>query len=623
MWSTIALPKCRWSSLLVLSVLLAACGGSEPAQQAPTNAPSAEPVVPPSGVVDSVVAERAAVTEVQQLEAVDEPVDGDDPTLALDARIKDLLRKGTRPALRLALQLWLDHRDLVGPSATDLSGVQVGAERAAAGLLEWDMLALWHDNTGWSQRDLPLLQRWAAQDARVLKLAALLEQTQNVRQLLTQASQAEARGRLLAPESNNAVAKLQAVLAIDATNSEALRALSRIEQGLIKSALSQANRTKFKDAQVLLAQASRVRNSSVAVQNAATRVMELRERAVQQQMARIDAELATGDLDAATQLMPGLEAIALNERATVAARAAIDRVRKYGAYDAGALFADPLAGGGHGPGMVVIAVGQFEMGSPRGEEGRRNNEGRQHEVRFVRGFALSRTEVTVAQFRRFVEASDFRSTAQNERHSLVYDESGGALVEKRRVNWKHDYAGRAAADDMPVLHVSWDDAQAYARWLAAETGMAYRLPSEAEFEYALRAGSTSRYPWGESAPDTRMENLTGARDRSPSHRSWANAFAGYGDGFWGPAPVASFLSNAFGVSDINGNVSEWVADCWHDSYSRAPNDGSAWVNPGCKERVVRGASWASSPAQARSAFRAGMDANTTSARIGFRVARDL
>jgi formylglycine-generating enzyme required for sulfatase activity len=120
-----------------------------------------------------------------------------------------------------------------------------------------------------------------------------------------------------------------------------------------------------------------------------------------------------------------------------------------------------------------------------------------------------------------------------------------------------------------------------------------------------------------------MENLTGARDRSPSHRSWANAFAGYGDGFWGPAPVASFLSNAFGVSDINGNVSEWVADCWHDSYSRAPNDGSAWVNPGCKERVVRGASWASSPAQARSAFRAGMDANTTSARIGFRVARDL
>jgi len=609
--------------LLVLSVLLAACGGSEPAQQAPTNAPSAEPVVPPSGVVDSVVAERAAVTEVQQLEAVDEPVDGDDPTLALDARIKDLLRKGTRPALRLALQLWLDHRDLVGPSATDLSGVQVGAERAAAGLLEWDMLALWHDNTGWSQRDLPLLQRWAAQDARVLKLAALLEQTQNVRQLLTQASQAEARGRLLALESNNAVAKLQAVLAIDATNSEALRALSRIEQGLIKSALSQANRTKFKDAQVLLAQASRVRNSSVAVQNAATRVMELRERAVQQQMARIDAELATGDLDAATQLMPGLEAIALNERATVAARAAIDRVRKYGAYDAGALFADPLAGGGHGPGMVVIAVGQFEMGSPRGEEGRRNNEGRQHEVRFVRGFALSRTEVTVAQFRRFVEASDFRSTAQNERHSLVYDESGGALVEKRRVNWKHDYAGRAAADDMPVLHVSWDDAQAYARWLAAETGMAYRLPSEAEFEYALRAGSTSRYPWGESAPDTRMENLTGARDRSPSHRSWANAFAGYGDGFWGPAPVASFLSNAFGVSDINGNVSEWVADCWHDSYSRAPNDGSAWVNPGCKERVVRGASWASSPAQARSAFRAGMDANTTSARIGFRVARDL
>ena len=159
--------------------------------------------------------------------------------------------------------------------------------------------------------------------------------------------------------------------------------------------------------------------------------------------------------------------------------------------------------------------------------------------------------------------------------------------------------------------------------LAAETGLPYRLPSEAEFEYALRAGSTTAYPWGEESPPALVENLTGAGDQSPTRRSWANAFAGYADGYWGPAPVAKFQSNPFGINDMNGNVSEWVEDCWHDNYNRAPRDGSAWVNPGCKQRVIRGASWASSPVQARSAFRLGASSDTTNARVGFRVARDL
>ncbi|MCB1567747.1 MAG: SUMF1/EgtB/PvdO family nonheme iron enzyme [Xanthomonadales bacterium] len=617
------MPQRFWPWLLIATALVAGCGERD---RTASRAPAA-PLPPDAPAVadETVPAARDGVPAPPDTDATldDEPVPADEPSLAMDARVGRLLQQGSHAALRRALRILLEQREHVGPpTAENVDGAPM-SEAVVKGLIEWDSLALWHGELAWAQRDLPLLQRWSPQDARVQKLAAQLQQSEQVQQLLTQAARARAKGHLLAPESNNAVAKLQAVLAIQATNSEALRGLAKIEQSLIASALSQAEKSQFKDAQVLLAQASRVRNRSVAVQNAATRVMEIRERAVRAQMARIDAELATGDLDAATQLVPGLEAIALNERATLAARAAIDRVRRYGAYDAGALFSDPLASGGQGPGMVVIPVGQFEMGSPRGEANRRSNEGRQHEVQFRRGFALSRTEVTVAQFRRFIEASDYRTTAQRDKHSQVYDESGGALVEKRRVYWKHGYTGRTAADDMPVLHVSWEDAQAYARWLAAETGMAYRLPSEAEFEYVVRAGSSSPYPWGEAAPDTRLENLTGALDRSPSKRQWSNAFPNYGDGFWGPAPVASFVSNPFGVSDINGNVSEWVADCWHDSYSRAPKDGSAWVNPGCKDRVVRGASWASSPAQARSAFRAGMDANTTSARIGFRVARDL
>ena len=97
----------------------------------------------------------------------------------------------------------------------------------------------------------------------------------------------------------------------------------------------------------------------------------------------------------------------------------------------------------------------------------------------------------------------------------------------------------------------------------------------------------------------------------------------YDDGWWGPAPVASFDPNAFRLHDVAGNVSEWVADCWHDGYRRAPADGDAWLNPGCRTRVMRGGAWASAPAQTRSAWRAPADADTTNARLGFRVVRDL
>ena len=178
-------------------------------------------------------------------------------------------------------------------------------------------------------------------------------------------------------------------------------------------------------------------------------------------------------------------------------------------------------------------------------------------------------------------------------------------------------------DDLPVLHVSARDADAYAEWLSAQSGQRYRLPSEAEFEYALRAGGDGRFPWGDGAPAEGAGNLTGARDRSPGGRDWRNAFAGYGDGYWGPAPVGHFAANAYGLHDLAGNVGEWVADCWHDGYRRAPDGGAAWFNPGCRTRVMRGGAWASAPEQTRSAWRAPAGVETTNARIGFRVVREL
>ena len=206
---------------------------------------------------------------------------------------------------------------------------------------------------------------------------------------------------------------------------------------------------------------------------------------------------------------------------------------------------------------------------------------------------------------------------------MVYEPRSGNFVRRNGVDWRHGFDGREAEDAMPVLHVSARDADAYVEWLSERSGHRYRLPSEAEFEYALRAGSDGRYPWGNGQPPPGAGNFTGGQDRSAGGRRWNNAFTDYGDDYWGPAPVASFRPNAFGLHDLAGNVSEWVADCWHDGYRRAPMDGNAWLNPGCRTRVMRGGAWASAPAQTRSAWRAPADADTANARLGFRVVRDL
>ena len=304
-------------------------------------------------------------------------------------------------------------------------------------------------------------------------------------------------------------------------------------------------------------------------------------------------------------------------------RQRIDLATHYGLFRPGQAFTDALHNGGRGPEMVVVPHGGFLMGAGDDEVDAADAEKPAHYVRFDRGFAMARHPVTVGEFRRFVEATQYRPRATRRGHSIVYDERSGNFVRRSGVDWRSDYAGQPASDDMPVLHVSVYDAEAYAEWLAGQTGHGYRLPSEAEYEYALRAGQQGRYAWGNGQPPRGVANLTGGNDRSPSGRTWNNAFVGYGDGYWGPAPVGRFRANAFGLKDLDGNTSEWVGDCWHASYRRAPADGAAWFNPGCRSRVVRGGSWASSPAQARAAWRSSSDSDMTNARVGFRVVRGI
>jgi formylglycine-generating enzyme required for sulfatase activity len=158
-----------------------------------------------------------------------------------------------------------------------------------------------------------------------------------------------------------------------------------------------------------------------------------------------------------------------------------------------------------------------------------------------------------------------------------------------------------------VINVSWKDAVAYAEWLSKQTGKRYRLPTEAEWEFAARAGTTTSYWWGDEVVENRA-NCRGCGSQ------------------WGgeqTAPAGSFKPNPFGLYDTAGNVWEWVQDCWHDSYKGAPGDGSAWEEEGCGQRVMRGGSWGNGPEDVRSAGRSRNYPDSRSIHVGFRLAQDI
>ena len=253
---------------------------------------------------------------------------------------------------------------------------------------------------------------------------------------------------------------------------------------------------------------------------------------------------------------------------------------------------------GHCPEMVVVPAGSFTMGSPSSEAGRNSNEGRQREVTIGAKFAVGVYEVTFDEWDACV--------------------SGGGCGGHDPDDQGWGRGGR------PVIDVSWDDAKAYASWLSRETGESYRLLSEAEWEYVARAGTgTARY-WGASASgQCRYANgadLTAKRHES----SWT--VADCDDGHYRTAPVGSFEPNGFGLHDVLGNVWEWVEDCWHENYARAPRDGRAWLDShggDCSRRVLRGGSWNLRPKILRAAYRGRLVTGIRVSNIGFRLLRSV
>ena len=228
------------------------------------------------------------------------------------------------------------------------------------------------------------------------------------------------------------------------------------------------------------------------------------------------------------------------------------------------------------PLMVVVPPGSFMMGSPDSEGERYDREGPVHEVTLAKPFAVGVYEVSFTEWDVCVSA--------------------GGCSGYRPDDWDWGRGSR------PVINVGWDDAQGYVDWLSGATGKTYRLLSESEWEYAARAGTTGRYHWGNRISSSK---------------------ANYGQKVDKTMPVGSYPPNAFGLHDVHGNVSEWVGDCWSDSYSGAPTDGSVWEAGDCGYAVKRGGSWRGNPRNLRSANRVRITTGYRLISVGFRVARTL
>jgi formylglycine-generating enzyme required for sulfatase activity len=273
------------------------------------------------------------------------------------------------------------------------------------------------------------------------------------------------------------------------------------------------------------------------------------------------------------------------------------------------------------PEMVRVPAGSFAMGTALADarDPLMRAESQVSTVRIGKAFALGRVEVTRKEYLKFLADSTYDGAGP----CIAWDDTLGRFNSDRDRGPEHPGASHPVRDDHPVSCVSWADAKAYVAWLAHKTGKPYRLPSESEWEYAARAGSSTLYPWGDDPADgCDSANLYDLSATASVNLGWKPVQCR--DGFAALAPVGQFRANAFGLADMIGNVSEWVEDCFTNSYVGRPRDGRAWVwSGGCGQHVVRGGSWVSPPELARSAYREAQDANFRADFLGFRVALDL
>ena len=272
------------------------------------------------------------------------------------------------------------------------------------------------------------------------------------------------------------------------------------------------------------------------------------------------------------------------------------------------------------PELVVIPAGQFILGTI-GETTETAEHPAEHELTLIRidqPFALGRYEITRTEFAVFAADTDFSVGSA----CRSWDIERSRFAPDDNPDWWQRAFPPNPADDHPATCVDWFDARAYAAWLSAKTGETYRLPSEAEWEYAAKAGTQTLRFWGDDPFDGCAYANTFDLSAEPVYPlAWEAAQCK--DGYPDLSPVGAFEPNAFGLHDMIGNVWEWIEDCSSRSYIGRPKDATPWEWPGCQRRIQRGGSWITAPARSRSAYHGDGRPTDRSVFFGFRVVREL
>lgn len=416
-----------------------------------------------------------------------------------------------------------------------------------------------------------------APEARPATVADLLERLRNAVGPTPQQLEAQRQEELAAQRKSDAAAAAAAQL---------IRERQRKEQEKLQRAEAEAARRERKEAlrqQLLARRAADAEQARLAAEEQQRKALQAKAATayrVEQQRAR--AELAARAQAELAKLLP-------TPNSPVADAEGVLRDR----------FLDDS---GQGPDLVLIPTGRFQMGSPEHERKKAMEAGSkkhwldretpQHWVGIEQPIAMGRYPVTVGQWRAFVQATGWQPSGE--------------------FNWAAP--GYRQSDEHPVVGVSWNDAQQYLRWLGEQTGQVYRLPSEAEWEYACRAGTRTAFYFGDSI-STDLANYDGNYSYNNSPKGVFHQ---------GTTRAGEFPANPWGLYDMHGNVWEWVQDVVHDNYDGAPTTGRAWEEGGDQaRRILRGGSWLYNPRYLRSALRNGFSAALGNDIIGFRVTRNL
>ena len=599
------------------------------------------------------------------LEAIDwaMEVDEEDRPQSVDAWRRALAGQGRRKgaaksAGKAATQ---PPAGTTGRSGTNWSGVALAA--VATALLGAGGWWAWQAKPEWFGRgtgDAPALTEQAApadvpgetqQDAETGEMLAGAEETPpgkaeaeqpapkkpvmspeeaEVARLLAAAEDDLKARRLTSPVGNNAWEKYQRVLSLAPAQPAAMAGMERVIGSYMQLFGAKVGKEDFDKAEGYLAKIGELHPESPVLEEGEQRLQEARQaradrlaeqerqrqaeeaarqaelerqrmvNAIKEHWAAFETAIQAEDLDEARNslaevraLNPEEPGLAPGEQRLAAAYSELER-KQQEAEDKMRQYAGE---------MVDIPGGSFRMGDLSGDGG--DDEKPVHSVT-VPAFRMGKYEVTVGQFRRFIEATGYRTDAERnaDGDEGCFSASGDSFDWVSGHSWRNP--GFSVGDDHPVVCVSWNDAEAFVEWLVAQTGHAFRLPTEAEWEYAARAGSSTKYHFGNS--ESQLCRYGNHADTSTDF-SWRNESCSDGVGKR-TAEVGHYQPNDYGLYDMHGNVWEWVQDCWNDSYAGAPTDGSAWTLGDCSQRVVRGGSWLNEPRGLRSATASGTPARS-------------